>query len=317
MADYGSLAECDHFGQLAIPLAEFGVEIGAVTALRVEFAVDDGNRQIKLDHIEANQGQPQALAPEAPEGYVLAFEDEFDAALVDEAAWTYLEGPVRFSYASPDSVSLVDGKARIDVAPLDSPVQDRFFGGGGLISRELYKYGYFEVRVRFDAVYGWREDFGAQRAESQQEILAGDAPWLNTTRLEVWTLHHTDTGNPRSVSRWLRQRQDNGTVRDYGYVSRVDSGVDLTTGFHTVGWEFTPDYFNFTFEGQVVDTIDPEEFRDIEGYYLWFTSFAAGPNVTPSAGTVTEIEHVRVYTIDFDSPEYQERRELYTGVLGP
>jgi len=94
-----------------------------------------------------------AVPPPFP-GYVLAWDDEFDGAALDERRWTIDVGPWRDAVNARDAV--VVGNGTLELVTFSAP-------GGSIHSGSIHTgrsfqttYGYFEARVRFlDSAGEW------------------------------------------------------------------------------------------------------------------------------------------------------------------
>ena len=114
---------------------------------------------------------PMALVAADPAcplpGYRYVWGDEFDAAKLDTAKWDYRTGPRLWSEQRPANVSLVDGHLRL--TGLKEAAGDLKYTAGGIISKRLFRYAYYEASFRVPKGAGWHTSFWVLRNGSKAD----------------------------------------------------------------------------------------------------------------------------------------------------
>lgn len=240
----------------------------------------------------------QPRSSSVPPGYELLWADEFNAAALDRDAWlhrTTRRGNV--SVCRPENVVVTGGQLRIDLK------RERFDGVpltcGGVITRQKYKYGYFEVSAKLDGGAGWHEAFWTTATTdfdlSEQERAR--------PRIEIDVFEHYAAHDPSKftygVIEWHPQK---------GSVCRevVDTEFDLSTDYFVYGFEFTPDFIAFYFNGEMLNVFDVRTVAH-NLHHAWLSCIGTTCSDATTAGACY-FDYFRVYTIDFQSEQYERRR---------
>ena len=237
-------------------------------------------------------------ATRVPAGYTLVWADEFDGDQLATEHWLYrTTRRGKTSICRPENVSVSDGKLQIALK------REEFNGAaltcGGIITKQQYKYGYFEVACKIDGGQGWHEafwttdktNFNYSKTERQQ-------PRIEIDCFEQYALHDTHQFT-YGVIEWHPTR---------GSVCRevVKTKSDLSQDFHVYGFEFTPDYIAFYFDGELLSTHDMRQ-TPHNRHHLWLTCIGTENSDQVKPG-VCYFDYFRAYEIDFQSPTYEQRR---------
>lgn len=240
---------------------------------------------------------------QAPANYSLVWADEFTAAMLDTVNWKYRIDGSGTSYQRAENVVIDNGKVRIDLKK-DS-FQGKAYTGGGIITKVPRRYGYYEVSVKIDGSYGWHEAFWTSYLSGFDD--PNPAYHLLPGRIEIDCFEHY----PEHASNYFTY----GTIewapiqgnanRDYKTVV-----PDLSTSYNTFGFEYTPDYLNYFFNGNLLKTIDT---RDLPSHdlFLWLSAIATKTDATDSGAVC--FDYLRCYAI---SPEdYTVRKTTFVHYL--
>ncbi|WP_163174127.1 family 16 glycosylhydrolase [Bacteroides sp. 51] len=240
--------------------------------------------------------------PEAPAGYKLVWADEFDSPKLDASKWKHRIGKSGTSYQRAENVSISDGKLVIDLKK--EKHQDMEYTGGGIISKFPVKYGYFEVGARLDTGYGWHESFWTTWMSGFDDKRP---EFKNMPRLEIDCFEHYTRHDEHIFSygaiQWYPEHGD--VNRDF-----VTTTEDLSQTYNRFGFEFTPDYMNYYYNGRLLKTINTRQLPQHE-QYLWLTCIANQPDATPS-GTVY-FDYIRWYEISKE--DYDTRKAAFVEYL--
>ena len=191
--------------------------------------------------------------------YQLAWSDDFEGDSLDTAKWRYRTGPRHWSVNLPENVSVADGKLRIALKKERSGDLD--YTAGGVITKEAFRYGYYEARIKMPPGKGWHTSFwlmnhdipsGTDQPKQEIDICEQDSIdrrqyWVNVHK---WQGEHTSHGHKRIPT------------------------PDLSADFHAWGAEFTPEYVKFFFDGRLVATTDVGHFEHGD-HHIWLTSIAS------------------------------------------
>ena len=79
-------------------------------------------------------------------GYELAWAEEFDGTVLDKGKWGYRTDSKHLSTQKPENVSVTNGVLRLQLKK--EAAGGKNYTGAGIVSREEFKYGYFEVRMK-------------------------------------------------------------------------------------------------------------------------------------------------------------------------
>ncbi len=227
------------------------------------------------------------VAPTPPPGYKLAWADEFDGPALDETRWLYRTDRRYWSTQLPANVAVRDGQLWLECKKEKSGASE--YTAGGVISRRVFRHGYYEARFKVPPTKGWHTSFWlmhhpkadpAAHIGSRQEIdiCENDSVALNRygANLHIWQPAHKGHGHR--------------TVRT----------PDQSADFHVWACEFTPEKITYYFDGRIVNTVDAKLVPDHGDMSIWLTVIAAplGPTdaVDPSRLPVFAVfDYVRFY----------------------
>ncbi|GAA1155824.1 hypothetical protein GCM10009583_27450 [Ornithinicoccus hortensis] len=220
--------------------------------------------------VEIVDAPPAATPPgELPGWGAPAWQDEFEGTQVDTAKWyvrdqTYLS--YDYGYIVDDAVSVADGKLRIRVDELDTPIvkgdRTRHWSTGYLDSIGLHEadYGRWEIRAKIPTTEG--NSRGVWPAFWLRNV--GNVGEIDV--LEAWgdpPIQH-DNPNLTETSRFTLHESTNGGMRTKGwyYEHQLWPGQapydTASTGYHTWAVEYTPDYLKAYLDGQLAAHVVPD-----------------------------------------------------------
>lgn len=225
-----------------------------------------------------------AAEPASPlPGYRYAWGDEFDGAKLDTDKWSYRTGPRMWSEQRPANVSVADGRLRL--AGLKEAAGDLKYTAGGVISKRLFRYAYYEASFKVPPGAGWHTSFwvlrnGGQSTEPRVEI---DICENDSVKLTDYGINHHQWSPGPHVAMGGKHIKT----------------PDLSAGFHVWGCEFTPTTLKHYFDGKLVHTFDAAKLQHGDGN-VWLTMIAAGLGGTKSVDdkqlpAAAEFDYVRVF----------------------
>ncbi len=231
--------------------------------------------------------QPNSPATAPLPGYKLVWSDEFNDGKLDTNKWGFRTDSKHWSTQKPENVSVRDGKIYLTVKKEDAG--DKHYTGAGVISKQTFKYGYYESRFKVPPGAGWHTSFWMMKHDGK----GGTGPTASAQELDVCENDSVNLTNYGvNVHRWNPQP----------HVSQGHKAIktpDLSAGFHTFGCEFTPETVKYYFEGQLVQTVTVTNFAHSD-QHIWLTTIASQLGKTKAVDdtklpAAAEYDYVRFY----------------------
>ncbi len=205
---------------------------------------------------------PSVIAQEIPEhpGYRLTWSDEFDGNALNLEKWEYRTDSKMLSTQLPENVSVQDGNLTIALTK-SSGGGKSLYTGGGVISRNAFRYGLYEARLKIEAGSGWHSSFWMMRYNGVNT--RGDKTTLELDTIENKSKSMLHYGV--NTHRWQ------GTHEAMG--GRSVETPDLSKDFHIFGCEYQPDVVRYFFDGKLVTEVDLHG-QPQGDMNIWLTSIA-------------------------------------------
>lgn len=204
------------------------------------------------------------LAHAAPpdSSYALRWSDEFDGATLNAAVWDYRTDSKHWSTQLPANVSVHDGCLWLALKKEKAGGKD--YTGAGVISKQLFKFGYYEARFKVPPTKGWHTSFWMMKHDGA----GGTSPQTSVQELDVC---ENDSINPKgygvNTHRWLPSHVGAG--------GKHVTTPDLSADFHVWGCDFTPEKITYSFDGKVVLVVDTPKLGPPSEQHIWLTSIAS------------------------------------------
>mgnify|MGYP000906273942 CR=1 FL=1 len=207
---------------------------------------------------EENKGFPPSDA------YKLMYEDEFNGKELNTADWMYRTGERLGGLNLPENVRIADGKLYIDYK---KEIVDgkEWYTGGGIISKHLFGYGYYEVKSK---LYG-----GTGGLHSSFWLLGlnnvGDGvnyPILNQV-IEI-DGYEVDSHKPERVYPNLHYY----VGRHTGVGGVKEHIIDTSADYVVHGFEWLPNKIRWYVNGKMVGELENPEFYAPQN--VWLTALA-------------------------------------------
>ena len=227
------------------------------------------------------------------QGYVLKWSDEFEAPELDKAKWLYRTDTKMLSTQKPENVSVANGKLLLHLKKEESG--PTHYTGGGVISKEAFKYGYYEARLKTPPGAGWHTSFWTMKHDGS----GGTGVYVAFQELDIIE-QNSNIPNCYDVAthRWKQPYKSFG-----GKVVRGPQSLNLSADFHIYGCEFTPTTANYFFDGTLVQTVDVSKIEHNE-QNIWLTSIAC------QTGDKKGVDETKLpSTAEFDYVRFFERPE--------
>ena len=240
-----------------------------------------------------------------PVGYDLVWADEFNGTSLNEDDWYYRADVKQNSVQLRENVSVSGGHLVLDLRTHDTEVNGtgRFASGAGVISRQRFRYGYYETRAKFgDGINqdgdqyqeeGWHHAFWAQLAVGDSEGNV-DTTFPSVRRTEI-DGYENGSGNLNRLAQHVLPWNSSGNI-----IRRLPGGNNPATGdradihflpdgtefdWHTYGFLWTPEYVDFYVDGvQTIRAIYSSEEYEHTDVNLWLTAISTDFEVSRGYG---------------------------------
>jgi beta-glucanase (GH16 family) len=188
-----------------------------------------------------------------PQGYKLAWQDEFDGAALDLKKWeVHSPGPRCDAVNTPEAISLRDGSLVITTFTVSGT---HYTGMVATAGRQEFRHGYFEIRAKFESQPGMWSALWLYSPEFAQ--VDGDP---TTTGMEIDILEHrVQDGDGLDISSGAQH-----AVHWHGYNlqhkarGHPTGDVGLNEGWHIIGLLWREDAYQFFVDGvQTWEVTDP------------------------------------------------------------
>ena len=216
----------------------------------------------------------------------LTFEDNFDGTALKIDKWQYRTDSKHWSTQLPENVEVKNGYLYLNVKKQTANGMN--YTGAGVISKPVYKFGYYESRFKIPAGNGWHTSFWMMGYD-------GSGGTSTTNAYQELDVCENDSKNYLSYSTNVHNWLGTHTSVNAANVNTPDLRAD----FHTWGCEFTPSFVKFYFEGNLVRTVDVSK-QALNDNNIWLTTLGSSLGGTtaiddtqlPSAAV---IDYVRYY----------------------
>jgi len=204
----------------------------------------------------------EAVSQSPPPGYRLVWADEFDGPVLDTNKWVFRTDSKLWSKQKPENVSVQKG--RLMLAVKKEEAGGMHYTGGGVISRQTFKYGYYEARFKVPPGAGWHTSFWMMLHNGN----GGTGPTVSAQELDVCendSVHQNSYGV--NVHKWNPKPH-------VALKGKSVNTPNLSDDFHVYGCEFTPTTVKYYFDGKLVQTVDVSQFEHSD-QNIWLTTIAA------------------------------------------
>jgi len=202
-----------------------------------------------------------------PPGYTLRWVDDFDGNTLDLSRWMYRTDVKAESSERPDNVAVQDGYLVIQMKK--QPDRGRAYTGGGVISKQRFRYGYYEARARMFGGSGWHQSVWAMFASD------GSTTYPEQMRTEIDGMEF-DSATPSNghlgLILWQGPGKSHRLTCTPGVYQTV-LGFDATASFHTYGFEWTQKSVAYYLDGDLRCVLDyPPTAGEHDSINFWLTA---------------------------------------------
>ena len=221
---------------------------------------------LRAQDIDPDTGNAQPYSGTPVTGYKLAWSDEFNGSALDTSKWNYRTDTRFWSLQRAANVRVSNGSLYLDLKKESFGTTS--YTGGGVISKKLFRYGYYEARMKVPPGSGWHTSFWMMKA---------NRPATDTVAIELDAIEN-DSVTPLKYGVNTHRHLPTPHLT---YGSKNVTTLSLNANYHVFGCEFTPTLIRYFFEGNVVQTVNATQFphNDLN---IWLTSIAA-----PLGGTTS------------------------------
>jgi beta-glucanase (GH16 family) len=209
------------------------------------------------------------LFAQAPARYGLRWADEFEGAALDTARWFPRTDVKLESSQRPENVSVGGGLLTIHLRR--EPHRGKAFTGGGIISKETFRYGYYEARVKMHGGAGWHQPVWAMNAGD------GSTTYPARMRTEIDAMEYdSDVAwkGHMGLIKWKGPGTSSSLTCTPG-VYRGALGFDAAADFHTYGFAWTPKDVRFHLDGDLRCVLHyPPADGEHDAINFWLTAIA-------------------------------------------
>jgi len=231
--------------------------------------------------------------------YKLAWADEFDGPALDAKKWDYRTDSRMWSTQKPENVEISDGTLKLWLKKEDAG--DKHYTGGGVISKQAFRYGYYEARMKTPPGAGWHTSFWMMLHNGKSNT-GPNAACQELDVIENDSIHNNSYAV--NVHKWKGEHVAFGT--------KTVKTPDLSADFHIFGCEFTPITVKYFFDGALVQTTkatyrgggNPD--FDHGDQHIWLTSIASNLGGTKAVDdtalpAIAEFDYVRFFSAKQDT----------------
>ncbi|MCU1238634.1 MAG: yicI [Candidatus Solibacter sp.] len=220
-----------------------------------------------------------------PPGYTLKWSDTFQGASLDESKWMYRTDAKADSSQRPQNVSVENGSLVIHLKREND--RGKTYTGGGIISRERFRYGYYEARAKMHGGAGWHQSVWAMAATD------GTTTYPSNMRTEIDGMEF-DSDSPMlghmGLIKWVGPGQSKSLTCTPG-VYQAPLTFDATADFHTYGFEWTEKNIRYFLDGKLRCVLDyPPSEGEHDAINFWLTAIG----YSQPGGRKVEIDNAKL-----------------------
>ncbi|MEC0228713.1 golvesin C-terminal-like domain-containing protein [Paenibacillus alba] len=206
------------------------------------------------------------MGPPHP-NYTLVFEDHFEDDELNENAWNYRVGERLGGLNLRENVTLKDSRLVVRFNHEEVNQQMRFTGGG-IVTKHLFGYGYYEAKGRLWGISGGlHSSFWSMGIEGDGEITPKSNIVIEIDGYEV------DSGKPSSIG--MNVHYYVGTHKTVGGVkgTKAYETIDSSVEDFVFGYEWLPNQINWYLNGELVRSLENPKFYGPQN--VWLTALGS------------------------------------------
>lgn len=223
--------------------------------------------------------------------YGLAWEETFTGAAVDISRWNYRTDVKALSAQLPAN-AVIDAN-QLSLLMKQETVSGKSYTGGGLVSKQLFGYGYYEVQAKNTTNTGWHNSIWMMAGDGSNTFAAGR--YLEIDNAEIDTA--SQTAIPSGLQIWNGEAGSGANIGG-PRCSTYSPGVNLTAAYHTYGVDWREGAIDFYFDGVKYCTkaYATDTYRQ-DPVNIWLTAIAYKAPVSVG-GSPQYYDNIRFYKRD-------------------
>jgi len=255
--------------------------------------------------LAASVGLMQAQS--APPKYALLFQDDFSGNALDISKWNYRTDAKVFSAQLPANVVARPGY--VDINGAHQSFAGYSWTGGGIVSKNSFRYGYYQVQAKITGNPGWHSSFW---------VIAGDGSttYDPAAKTEIDDFE-IDSQLPGIVSMGYFTWNAGHNVGGQRCNNEYNPGFSTAAGYHYYGFEWTEAGITYYIDGaQVCTQSYPASSHTHDLVNIWLTSIGYSSDISvannPSPNSFADFAYyVRDYYVNALEPGYAEYGPAY------
>ncbi|GAB4055311.1 glycoside hydrolase family 16 protein [Catellatospora paridis] len=234
-------------------------------------------------------------------GWTMVFSDDFDGSTVDTAKWNYRTDVKAYSAQRPENVTVSGGLMSINLK--QEAYAGKSFTGGGLVSKQTMRYGYYETRAKINDGVGWHSSFWLMAGNGSTTFPAEQRTEIDGFEIDSTSSPALLRNNHSGVHTW----NGGGASGPYHPGSTYNTGLDLRQ-WHTYGIDWAETSVKFYVDGVLKYTAAYTPSQWTHDYTsIWLTSIGYGTSPDPAfLPTAVQFDYIRYwqkdYYLDNDGP---------------
>jgi beta-glucanase (GH16 family) len=284
-----------------------------------------------------------------------AFSDDFngvdpDGTGVDTTKWNYRTDQWKTSLNSVQTlanVSVANGNMVVSLLKQDTPgvvesngtVITQHFTGGGLVSKQRFRYGYYESAIKVNATPGWHSSFWLQEGDGSNTFTTARRTEIDVFEINSGTQNNKPglTQLQNNLIRWYPpfSGQPETTTNQYSYPGFLTGGAyagsDFSKAYHTFGVDWEENSVTFYVDGVEVDrptvyvnntatpSSGPFPYLPTDDTHdpvnIWLTDVASGSTLPTASSDQIFFDYVRYWQKDY-YVDYNDAGSGYAEVAG-
>ena len=256
-----------------------------------KFAFDGWDRPEDLKNVTENRSVKATFSEVPVDGnYELIFKDDFND--VDTNTWRLRnDGEEKLGGINKaENIKTEDGTLKIEFGKDD----EGNYTGGGIISKQLFGYGYYEIEAKlFNKGGGFHSSFwlmGGSKNKNYSDDMNQYLPEKNLV-IEIDGFEF-DSNKPENIN--FNMFYKIGSFYGNKYGTKVESLND--DKFHKFGFEWLPDKVNYYMDGKLMHTKNSDFYAQQS---LWLTGLAntllSGKPTDSILPGYTQIKYIKYY----------------------
>jgi beta-glucanase (GH16 family) len=258
----------------------------------------------------AQAGMAQATAPNNK--YVKQWGDNFAGNTVDTSLWNFRTDSKALSVQKAANITQVPGELDIN---LKAEVNGSYnYTGGGVVSKQAFRYGYFETNVQTTNFPGWHSSFWLFAG-------SGTTTYVNTSSTEI-DIFEINSNSAKFISKGIIGWSNGATISGHntGRCTTSSSLADYSyNAFHTYGAEWTEQGVNYYTDGALVCSraYGPSDWPH-DKLNIWLTSIGYQTPISANAAANSPVRfqpvsyYIKDYYIHNSDAGYAETGGAWT-----